>query len=322
VIHRPRRNRRNQAIRDSLQETQLHKSDFVFPLFITESSASAKQEITAMPGQYRWGIDKLDEILEKSFSLGVKSFALFPVISDAKKDKTATYSTDTTNVLLRSIEKIKKINPATVLYTDVALDPYSSDGHDGFVEDGQILNDKTLPLLADMSIAQAQAGADYVAASDMMDGRVGFIRKTLDDKGFSNTGILSYSAKYASSLYGPFREALDSAPRFGDKKTYQMNPANRIEALREFELDEQEGADILMIKPATYYLDIIREAKNFSHLPIAAYNVSGEYSMIKAAAANGWIDEKRASLESLLAIKRAGADLIFTYWALDVADAI
>jgi len=316
VIHRPRRNRRTQGIRQTLQETWLRKEDLVYPIFLTEDR-NAKQEISAMPGQYRWGLDSIDEVLEHALKLGVQSFALFPVINDSKKDKTGTYSTDPENVLLKATKKIKELNANSVLYTDVALDPYSTDGHDGLVEDGKILNDETLPLLANMALAQAKAGADYISPSDMMDGRIGFIRQTLDENGFEDTGILAYSAKYASSFYGPFREALDSAPRFGDKKTYQMNPANRIEATRELALDSEEGADILMIKPATLYLDIIREAKDRFDIPIAAYNVSGEYSMIKAAAAKGWIDEKKAAYESLLSIKRAGADLIFTYWALE-----
>jgi porphobilinogen synthase len=321
MIHRPRRNRRTPGIRQSLQETWLRKEDLVYPLFITEER-NTKQEITAMPGQYRWGLDSMDEVLDKAFKLGVQSFALFPVINDSKKDKTGTYSTNPENVLLKAVKKIKEINSDSVLYTDVALDPYSSDGHDGLVEEGKVLNDETLPLLANMALAQAKAGADYISPSDMMDGRIGFIRQTLDENGFQDTGILSYSAKYASSFYGPFREALDSAPRFGDKKTYQMNPANRIEATRELALDADEGADILMIKPATLYLDIIREAKDRFDIPIAAYNVSGEYSMIKAAAAKGWMDEKKAAFESLLSIKRAGADLIFTYWALDIAQTL
>ena len=316
MIHRPRRNRRTQGIRQTLQETWLRKEDLVYPIFLTEDR-NAKQEISAMPGQYRWGLDSIDEVLEHALKLGVQSFALFPVINDSKKDKTGTYSTDPENVLLKATKKIKELNANSVLYTDVALDPYSTDGHDGLVEDGKILNDETLPLLANMALAQAKAGADYISPSDMMDGRIGFIRQTLDENGFEDTGILAYSAKYASSFYGPFREALDSAPRFGDKKTYQMNPANRIEATRELALDSEEGADILMIKPATLYLDIIREAKDRFDIPIAAYNVSGEYSMIKAAAAKGWIDEKKAAYESLLSIKRAGADLIFTYWALE-----
>lgn len=318
MIHRPRRNRRTQSIRDSLQETWVTPADLVYPIFVTES-ASDKTEIAAMPGQFRWGHDRVLEVIESAIKIGVKSFALFPVINDLNKDSTGAYSSNAQNPLIKATLSIKQNFKEATIYTDVALDPYSTDGHDGLVVNQEVVNDETLPFLAKMALTQANAGADFVAASDMMDGRIGFIRKTLDENGFKNTGILSYSAKYCSALYGPFREALDSAPRFGDKKTYQMNPGNRIEAKRELQLDADEGADILMIKPATFYLDIIREAKNNFTLPIAAYNVSGEYSMIKAASQKGWIDEARAVSECLVAIKRAGADLIFTYFALEAA---
>jgi porphobilinogen synthase len=278
-----------------------------------------KTEIKSMPGIYRYTNDLLLKEIEECVQLGIKSFALFPQVPESKKDSLATESYQSESLYLQSIHEISTRFPEISLLTDVAMDPYSSDGHDGVVRDGQILNDETLPILAKMAIAQAQAGSRLIGPSDMMDGRVGYLRESLDEAGFSNVGIMSYTAKYASAFYGPFRDALESAPKFGDKKTYQMNPANRREALIELELDEAEGADFLMVKPALAYLDIISLLRENSHLPIAAYNVSGEYAMIKAAAQQGWLDGEKAMLECLLSIKRAGAQVILTYFAKEFA---
>jgi porphobilinogen synthase len=278
-----------------------------------------KTEIKSMPGIYRYTNDLLLKEIEECVQLGIKSFALFPQVPESKKDSWATESYQSESLYLQSIHEISSRFPEISLLTDVAMDPYSSDGHDGVVRDGQILNDETLPILAKMAIAQAQAGSRLIGPSDMMDGRVGYLREALDEAGFSNVGIMSYTAKYASAFYGPFRDALESAPKFGDKKTYQMNPANRREALIELELDEAEGADFLMVKPALAYLDIISLLREHSHLPIAAYNVSGEYAMIKAAAQQGWLDGEKAMLECLLSIKRAGAQVILTYFAKEFA---
>lgn len=278
-----------------------------------------KTEIKSMPGIYRFTNDLLLKEIEECVQLGIKSFALFPQVPESKKDSLATESHQAASLYLQSIHEISTRFPEISLLTDVAMDPYSSDGHDGVVRDGQILNDETLPILAKMAIAQAQAGSRLIGPSDMMDGRVGYLRESLDEAGFSNVGIMSYTAKYASAFYGPFRDALESAPKFGDKKTYQMNPANRREALIELELDEAEGADFLMVKPALAYLDIISLLHENSHLPIAAYNVSGEYAMIKAAAQQGWLDGEKAMLECLLSIKRAGAQVILTYFAKEFA---
>jgi porphobilinogen synthase len=260
----------------------------------------------------------LDEIAA-CVELGIKAFAPFPVIEEAKKDRFAQESYNPDNIFLKFIAAVKKNFPDVVLMTDVAMDPYSSDGHDGLVDNGEILNDATLEILGKMALAQARAGADIIGPSDMMDGRVGFIRDYLDRNGFSQVGIMSYTAKYASAFYGPFRDALDSAPKKGDKKTYQMNPANSREALIEAELDTLEGADYLMVKPGLPYLDIIKLLRDNSHLPIAAYNISGEYAMIKAAAQNGWIDGEKAMLEVLMSFKRAGADIILSYFAKEFA---
>lgn len=301
-----------------VEETRLSVQDMLFPLFVMEGKQQ-KTEIKSMPGIYRYTNDLLLKEIEECVQLGIKSFALFPQVPESKKDSLATESHQAASLYLQSIHEISTRFPEISLLTDVAMDPYSSDGHDGVVRDGQILNDETLPILAKMAIAQAQAGSRLIGPSDMMDGRVGYLRESLDEAGFSNVGIMSYTAKYASAFYGPFRDALESAPKFGDKKTYQMNPANRREALIELELDEAEGADFLMVKPALAYLDIISLLHENSHLPIAAYNVSGEYAMIKAAAQQGWLDGEKAMLECLLSIKRAGAQVILTYFAKEFA---
>jgi porphobilinogen synthase len=318
MLQRPRRNRANAVIRSMVEETRLSVQDMLFPLFVMEGKQQ-KTEIKSMPGIYRYTNDLLLKEIEECVHLGIKSFALFPQVPESKKDSLATESYQSESLYLQSIHEISTRFPEISLLTDVAMDPYSSDGHDGVVRDGQILNDETLPILAKMAIAQAQAGSRLIGPSDMMDGRVGYLRESLDEAGFSNVGIMSYTAKYASAFYGPFRDALESAPKFGDKKTYQMNPANRREALIELELDEAEGADFLMVKPALAYLDIISLLRENSHLPIAAYNVSGEYAMIKAAAQQGWLDGEKAMLECLLSIKRAGAQVILTYFAKEFA---
>ncbi len=278
-----------------------------------------KDEIKSMPGICRFSTDTLLEELREVTDLGIKSVCLFPNYAENKKDKYATESTKDNTLYLNVLRAVKDKFPDLAIMTDVAMDPYSSDGHDGLVENGQIVNDATLDILARMAVAQARAGADIIGPSDMMDGRVGYIRAALDADGHSNVSIMAYTAKYASAFYGPFRDALDSAPRFGDKKTYQMNPANSREALIEARLDYQEGADFLMVKPALAYLDIIKALNDNFDLPIAAYNVSGEYAMVKAAASNGWLDHDRAMLEMLLSIKRAGAKVILTYFAKEVA---
>lgn len=317
MLIRPRRNRKSQVIRDMVQENRLHASDFIFPLFIIDGN-NKKTEVASMPGIFRYSIDNILLEVESCLKLGLKSFDLFPNLEESLKDKTASESLNENGLYLRAIKEIKTNFPEACIVTDVAMDPYSSDGHDGFVDNGEIVNDKTLQILANMALAQANAGADIIAPSDMMDGRVQFIRESLDDNGFQNVSIMSYTAKYASAFYGPFRDALNSAPKFGDKKTYQMNPANQREALIEATLDMQEGADFLMVKPALAYLDVIKLLKDNFDLPIAAYNVSGEYSMIKAASQKGWINEQNATIETLMGIKRAGADVILTYHAKEV----
>ncbi len=275
-----------------------------------------------MPGISRFSIDTLQEEIASCVDLGIKAFAPFPSIPERLKDKYATESHNPDGLYANAIREIKRNFPEVVLFTDVAMDPYSSDGHDGIVENDEILNDESLEVLGKMALAQAQAGADVVAPSDMMDGRIGHIRRVLDEHGYQKVGIMSYAAKYASAFYGPFRDALSSAPKKGDKKTYQMDPANSREALVEAELDIAEGADSLMVKPALAYLDIIKALRERSNLPIAAYNVSGEYAMVKAAAERGWIDGEKAMLESLLSIKRAGADIILTYFAKEFAQSL
>ena len=318
MLQRPRRNRSSAVIRSMVEETRLSVKDMLFPLFVMEGK-NVSTEIKSMPGIYRYSTDLLLKEIESCVNLGIQSFALFPQIAESKKDSTASESHKKGSLYLERIYEVTKRFPEISLLTDVAMDPYSSDGHDGIVQGGQILNDETLPILAKMAIAQAQAGSKLIGPSDMMDGRIGYLRESLDDAGFSNVGIMAYTAKYASAFYGPFRDALESAPKFGDKKTYQMNPANRREALIELELDESEGADFLMVKPALAYLDIIALLRENSHLPIAAYNVSGEYAMIKAAGQQGWIDGEKAMLECLLSIKRAGAQVILTYFAKEFA---
>lgn len=318
IKERPRRNRASAAVRDLVCETRLSVKDLVQPLFVIEGE-NQRSPISSMPGMERLSVDLIVEEARTLHGLGIPAVALFPNISERKKNKTASESKNPDGILQQAVRAVKKAVPDMLVITDVAMDPYSSDGHDGYVEDGKILNDKTLPILADMALAQAKAGADMVAPSDMMDGRVAHIRRALDDHGFENVGILSYTAKYCSAFYGPFRDALDSAPKAGDKKTYQMDPANIREALREARLDVEEGADILMVKPAVAYLDVIRAVKERVDVPVAAYHVSGEYAMIKAAAQNGWIQEDAAILEVLTAIKRAGADIILTYFAKTAA---
>lgn len=317
-MERPRRNRSSEAIRSMLRETHFSASHFICPVFLQEGTKK-KDPIRSMPGQFRLSLDELFKVAEEALQLGVPGLALFPVVPDAKKNSLANEAWNEKGLIPSALRELKQKFPELLLISDVALDPYSSDGHDGIVKDGVILNDESVAVLCKQAVAQAASGADLVAPSDMMDGRVGAIREALDAAGFTATGILSYCAKYASKFYGPFREALDSAPRFGDKKTYQMDPANRREALREARLDESEGADILMVKPALAYLDVIRDLSLSSDLPIAAYQVSGEYAMIKAAAQNQWIDGDAVLLECLLAIRRAGADLIFSYGALEAA---
>jgi porphobilinogen synthase len=317
-LSRPRRNRKSAVIRDMTNETCLNTSNLIYPIFVTDGK-NKKEEISSMPGQYRLTPDLILKEVEACMNLNIKAFCLFPRVDDKLKDKSGSFSLKKSNFYLKTISQIKKNFPEAVVMTDVALDPYSSDGHDGIVADGKILNDQTVDVLAQMAVVQAEAGADIIGPSDMMDGRVLAIRKALDEKGFTDVSVMSYTAKYASAFYGPFRDALDSAPKFGDKKTYQMNPANRREALREAMLDEAEGADFLMVKPALGYLDVIREIRQNTTLPVAAYNVSGEYAMVKAAGMKGWIDEKCVRDEILLSIRRAGADVILTYFAKEWA---
>ncbi|MBC6400382.1 MAG: porphobilinogen synthase [Ekhidna sp.] len=317
-MRRPRRNRASAAIRDLAEETTLTTSDFIFPLFLIEG-IHRKSEPASMPGIFRLSEDLILKEIEACLKLGIKGFAIFPVVAAAYKDKYASESYDPEFFYLKSLKRIKKEFPEALVITDTAMDPYSSDGHDGIVEGGKILNDETLNILGQMALAQAGTGVDMIGPSDMMDFRVGYIRNILDENGFSDTGIMSYTAKYASAFYGPFREALDSIPKFGDKKTYQMNPANSDEAMLEAELDFNEGADVLMVKPALAYLDIIQRLKGAFNIPVAAYNVSGEYSMIKAAGEKGWLDSEKTMMESLLSIKRSGADMIFTYFAKEAA---
>ncbi len=315
---RPRRNRKSESIRGLVREARLSVEQLIYPLFILDSD-NQSEPIVSMPGQSRLGREQLMRELSECMEAGIRSFALFPVVEDGLKDPLASYSYAEENFYLHRIREVKEAFPEATIVSDVAMDPYSSDGHDGVVRNGKILNDESLPVLVRMAVAQAQAGVDVIGPSDMMDGRVGAIREALDDEGLSEVSIMSYTAKYASACYGPFRDALDSAPKHGDKKTYQMDPANAREALREAELDESEGADILMVKPAAYYLDVIHMLKENSYLPIAAYNVSGEYAMIKAAAANGWLDGEAAMVELLTSIRRAGADMILTYFAKEFA---
>nr|WP_091695428.1 porphobilinogen synthase [Algoriphagus locisalis] len=318
MLRRPRRNRKSESVRSLVEETSLSVKDLIFPLFLIEGS-NKKIEVQSMPGIFRFSQDLILKEIEDCLKLGITAFDVFPAYPESLKDSIASESYNPETFYLKALREIKKEFPEVCLMSDVAMDPYSSDGHDGLVKDGKILNDETLEVLARMSLAQADAGVDIIGPSDMMDGRVGYIRELLDESGFTETSIMSYTAKYASAFYGPFRDALDSAPKFGDKKTYQMNPANSQEALIEGDLDTEEGADFLMVKPALSYLDIIKLLNDNFPLPIAAYNVSGEYSMIKASAEKGWIDNDRAMLEVLLSIKRAGAKVILTYFAKEYA---
>jgi porphobilinogen synthase len=301
-----------------VEETKLGVENLIYPFFIQDGK-NQKVEISSMPNNFRWTIDLLLSEIEQCVELGIQSFVLFPAVADYLKDTIATYSYSDDNFYLNCIRTIKERFPQILLMSDVAMDPYSSDGHDGLVKDGKIINDDTLPILARMSVAQAQAGIDIIGPSDMMDGRVGYIRGALDQAGYTDVSIMAYTAKYASAFYGPFRDALDSAPKSGDKKTYQMNPANKKEALREAKLDIEEGADMIMVKPALCYLDVIHMLKEVSSVPITAYNVSGEYAMVFAAAKNGWLNYDSTMAEMLLSIRRAGADGILTYFAKDFA---
>ena len=318
MLQRPRRNRKSEAIRNMVQENHVSVNDFILPLFLIEGK-NKTSEVASMPSIYRYSSDLLLKEIETCMKLGITAFDVFPSIADKYKDKRATESLNKKGLYLKTLTQIKKEFPEACIMTDVAMDPYSSDGHDGLVKNGEIVNDETLDILSKMAVAQAECGIDIIGPSDMMDGRVGVIRDALDDNGFTNVSIMSYTAKYASAFYGPFRDALDSAPKFGDKKTYQMNPANSKEALIEAHLDTQEGADFLMVKPALSYLDVIKELSQNFDLPIAAYNVSGEYAMVKAAAAKGWIDGDRVCDEILLSMKRAGASVILTYFAKEWA---
>lgn len=316
-LRRNRRLRTSAAIRSLVQETTITPSDFIVPLFVVEGTA-VKEEIASMPNYYRFSLDLLAVEVKGLWKMGLKSVLLFVKVPDNLKDNKGTEALNKDGLMQRAIKTVKDAAPDMYVMTDVALDPYSSYGHDGIVEDGKIINDVTNEVLAQMSVSHAQAGADMVAPSDMMDGRILYIREALEENNFTDCGIMSYSAKYASAFYGPFRDALDSAPGFGDKKTYQMDPANRSEAIKESLMDIDEGADILMVKPGLCYLDIVRDLSNEVELPIAVYQVSGEYAMLKAAAERGWLDHDAVMMEQVTAIKRAGASLIASYFAKDV----
>ncbi len=319
LSRRPRRNRKSQTIRNLVREHSVSVDDLVFPMFLIPGN-NTKNEVASMPGIFRFSTDLLLKEIDTCMSLGIKAFALFPNIPEELKDARASESWNDKGLYLNTIRSIKKEFPEACIISDVAMDPYSTTGHDGLVDaNGTILNDETLEVLGKMALAQARAGADIIGPSDMMDGRVGYIRSLLDDEEFTDVSIMSYTAKYASAFYGPFRDALNSAPKFGDKKTYQMDPANVTEALVEGELDVLEGADFLMVKPALPYLDVIKTLYDEFDLPIAAYNVSGEYAMIKAAAQNGWLDGEKAMQETLLSIKRSGAKIILSYFAKEFA---
>lgn len=312
LTHRPRRLRRTESVRSLVRETALRADDLILPMFVTEGEQQ-RQPIESMPGQFRFSVDELVRECSEVYQLGIPAVNLFGYAEE--KDDRATKSYDPNGLIQRAVAAIKETVPELCVQTDIALDPYTHHGHDGLVVDGEIVNDETISVLCKMAVSHAEAGVDWVAPSDMMDGRVGAIRVALDDAGFDQVGILAYSAKYASCFYGPFRGALDSAPKKGDKKTYQMDPANAREALREISLDIEEGADVVMVKPALAYLDVIAAARQAFDVPIAAYNVSGEYGMIVAAAERGWADREKAVMETLTAIKRAGADMILTYFA-------
>ena len=318
VMHqRPRRNRKSTGVRNLVREVSLSANDFIYPLFVHEGSEN--EPIDAMPGCMRWSLDGLVQEASEAYALGVPAVVIFPAVDESLKNQTGDESWNSDGLIPRAIKALKTACPELVVITDVALDPYNSDGHDGVVRDGKIINDETVEILVKQAVSHAVAGADIISPSDMMDGRVGAIRAGLDEAGYTEVSILSYTAKYASAYYGPFRGALDSAPKAGDKKTYQMDYANVSESIRETILDEDEGADMVMVKPAGAYLDIIYRMKQTTTLPVAAYQVSGEYLMIKSASAAGWVDEKAVVLESLTGIKRAGADIILTYFAKDVA---
>ena len=319
MLSRPRRNRRTEAIRGMIRETYLTPAHLVQPIFLVEGQ-NQRKEVSSLPGSFRLSIDEVIREIESCLSFGLQNFIMFPAVPEDRKDKIASYSYAAENFYLEAARKVKASFPEITLISDVAMDPYSSDGHDGYVEDGKILNDITLPILSRMSVAQAQAGFDILGPSDMMDGRIGAMREALDQEGYTETGIMSYTAKYASAFYGPFRDALDSAPKAGDKKTYQMDPANKREALIEADLDTAEGADFLMVKPALNYLDVIHLLKENYDLPIAAYHVSGECAMLIAACQNGWLDYEKAMPETLLSLRRAGTDVIITYFAKDYAE--
>ena len=316
LVYRPRRLRRSAPIRGLVRETELSPRQLIYPLFVTEGK-SVRDNIDSMPGQFRLSTDELVRECEELYALGVGAVNLFGYSEE--KDESATKSYDSNGLVQCAIRAIKSAVPELCVQTDVALDPYTTHGHDGLVIDGEIVNDESVEVLCKMALSHAEAGADWIAPSDMMDGRIGAIRNALDVQGFSQVGILAYSAKYASCFYGPFRGALQSAPKSGDKKTYQMDPANTREALREIALDLEEGADVVMIKPALTYLDVISRVREAFDAPVAAYNVSGEYAMVVAAAEKGWIDQDRAMMEMLLSIRRAGADMILTYFAKDAA---
>ena len=322
MLHRPRRLRQSPAVREMVAETRLHPSNFIAPLFAMEGE-NKKEEIASMPGYFRYTLDLLEAEVKELWNMGCRSVLLFIKVPDELKDNEGEEAINPDGLMQRGIRMIKEAAPGMCLMTDVAMDPYSEFGHDGIVEDGEIINDESVGFLCEMAISHAQAGADFVAPSDMMDGRIEAMRIALDTAGFTNTGIMAYSAKYASCFYGPFRDALDSAPVDmadipKDKKTYQMDPANATEGVKEATLDIEQGADMVMIKPALSYLDVIRRIKDISPVPVTAYHVSGEYAMIKAAAEKGWLNEEEAMVEVLTSIKRAGADLIATYFVKDI----
>ncbi|MCM4155073.1 porphobilinogen synthase [Gramella sp. AN32] len=321
MLRRNRRLRTNESIRSLVRETLISPNDFILPLFVVEGK-NVKEEIASMPGYFRFSLDLLKKEVKECWKLGLRSVLIFVKVDDKLKDNSGTEAINPNGLMQKAIKLVKDTTPEMIVMTDVALDPYSSFGHDGIVNDGKILNDDTTAVLAEMSLSHAKAGADFVAPSDMMDGRIFEIRSLLEDEGFHDTGIISYSAKYASAFYGPFRDALDSAPGFGDKKTYQMDPANREEAIRETLMDIEEGADIVMVKPGLCYLDIVRDIKNTVNVPIAVYQVSGEYAMIKAASEKGWLDHDAVMMEQLIAIKRAGANMIASYFAKDAVKLI
>lgn len=321
MLIRPRRNRNSIAIRSMVQETRVGTEDLIYPLFVMPGMGD-KQPIPSMPGIYRHSEAGILDEIEEARAAGIQAIMLFPAVPEERKDPMATYSYAPENFYLQVAQQIKEQFPEICLISDVAMDPYSSDGHDGIVQDGEILNDETLDILGKMALAQASAGFDIIGPSDMMDGRVEYIRRVLDQEKYTTTGIMAYTAKYASALYGPFRDALDSSPKKGDKKTYQMNPANRREALIEAGLDVREGADYLMVKPAVHYLDIVRELRDHFHLPIVSYHVSGEYAMLMAAAEKNYLNLDLALEETLLAMKRAGSDLIITYFAKKYATSL